>query len=65
MVKNWIVVTTDYATNRIIAAYGPMTEAEAGNLSMALPASSTRDHAPLKLSQTPTFNFADGKKAVR
>lgn len=53
----YIVVTTDYATNRIIHAYGPFDRTEAENLRMALPASSSRDHAVIELQPKPAASF--------
>jgi hypothetical protein len=51
--KTHVVVTTDYATGRILAVYGPFTRVEAENLRMALPASTTNDHDAVEINPVP------------
>ena len=60
--KDFVVITTDYATRAVLAVYGPFTREEANRIAMALPSSSTRDHDVHAFASTPQFNFSDAKR---
>lgn len=57
--KEFVVATTLYATGEVLDVYGPFTREEANRVSMALPASSTRDHTVHALKPMPVFDFSD------